>query len=146
MNILQPIAIIVGVVSGVSGLVLGVLNYWHQRVSTRPRLVVRPYILSESDSNVQYVGYIEVYNVGNVAVVGGSAGFLYKTHINQFTSDTWTDCPLLPQHVAILRVEPKDLPKNEEPDEAFVWTIVGDKFKANRHYMQQFRRHLTRLQ
>jgi hypothetical protein len=81
MSTLETIAVIVGVVSGVSGLVLGILNYLHQRDTSRPRLVVRPhfYCMGEEKDGKQvttWCGIIEICNVGHVPVVGATVGFL----------------------------------------------------------------------
>lgn len=80
MNILQPIAIIVGVVSGVSGLVLGIANWWHQRVTIRPRLVVRPYVcilgVDVETEKFKKAPVVEICNVGHIPVVGSTFGFL----------------------------------------------------------------------
>jgi len=80
MGVLQPIAIIVGVVSGVSGLVLGILNYWHQRVSARPRLVVRPFVcilgVDVEKGGLKKAAVVEICNIGHIPVVGSTFGFL----------------------------------------------------------------------
>jgi hypothetical protein len=80
MNILQPIAIIVGVVSGVSGLVLGIANWWHQRVTTRPRLVVRALVcilgVDVETKQLKKAPVVEICNVGHTPVVGSTFGFL----------------------------------------------------------------------
>lgn len=94
MNILQPIAIIVGVLSGMSGLVLGIANWWHQRVTTRPRVVVRlsvRCIIDEKDGETvaTYAAVFEICNVGHVPVIGWTVGFL----------PAWTAVRLLPRRM-----------------------------------------------
>jgi hypothetical protein len=144
MSTLQAIAIIVGLVSGVSGLVLGILNYLHQRDTTCPRLVVRPYVFRDPGPKAQNVGYIEVCNVGQVPVVGVLAGFRDKTgkHViaveeNLRNDDSWPRL-IEPQHAALLRFNLDDLPKGNEPGRAFAQTVVGDTFKASRRNMRKF--------
>ena len=79
MSILQAIAIMVGVVSGVSGLAFGILNYLHQRDTSRPRIVVRPRVWNlidrETKQTEENVGVMEVCNVGQVPVIGSTVGF-----------------------------------------------------------------------
>jgi len=79
------VGIIVGIVSGVSGLVLGLLNLWHQRVTTRPRIVVRPriYSLARDDTGeliAKNAALMEIRNVGQIPVVGSTIGFLPRWH------------------------------------------------------------------
>jgi hypothetical protein len=80
MSTLQAIGIIVGVVSGVSGVVLGIVNYWERRVSTRPRIVVRPRVWNLVDQHTKQieknVAIMEIRNVGQVPVIGSTIGFL----------------------------------------------------------------------
>lgn len=80
MGITQVTAVI-GAVSGLSGLALGILNYLHQRDKSRPRLVVRPYLLcmgevKDGKEVTTWQGIIEVRNTGHVPVVGATVGFL----------------------------------------------------------------------
>ncbi len=89
MSTLQTIGIIVGVVSGVSGVVLGIVNYWERRVSTRPRIVVRPCfrcLIEEKDGkpDAAYVALMEIRNVGQVPVVGSAFGFLSAQSLARF--------------------------------------------------------------
>jgi hypothetical protein len=159
MNILQPIAIIVGVVSGVSGLVLGILNYIHQRDISRPRLVVRPRVLNFIDSDTgdtifENAGVMEVHNVGHVSVYGSIIGFYLGRGIEALLPRSMNECcivknpesvngiewtrELRPQQVAMLRFNLDSLPDAKELRSAFAKTIVDDIFTAKRRDMRKF--------
>ncbi len=89
MNILQPIAIIVGVVSGVSGFVLGVLNYIHQQNTTRPQIVVRPRVYyanraATGRTIAENLVVLEICNKGLLPVTGSTIGFLPKPGVIGF--------------------------------------------------------------
>lgn len=149
MEALQAIAVIVGVVSGVSGLILGILNHQHQRDTTRPRIVVRPRVWHLADRATKQVernvGVMEVCNVGLLPVIGSTVGFLAKTKHEQgrifvtpesLNGVEWTG-ELKPGHVAMLRVNFAEI----EPTSlgaAFAATIVGDTFTATRRDMRRF--------
>ncbi|MCX5643269.1 MAG: hypothetical protein NTZ17_01080 [Phycisphaerae bacterium] len=149
MCTLQTIGIIVGVVSGVSGLVLGILNYLHQRDTTRPRIVVRPRVGEVHHSQTGWeknVPFMEVCNVGQVPVIGATIGFLGRrgddkpTIISKLKCITDVEWPgeLKPQHVAVLRFDLDNLPEACKLGRAFAMTIVGDEFKASRRDMRIF--------
>ncbi len=79
--ILTEVTAIIGAVSGLSGLALGILNYLHQRDKSRPHLVVRPSLhcmgeVKDGKHVTTWRGIIEVCNVGHVPVVGATVGFL----------------------------------------------------------------------
>ncbi len=150
MSTLQTIGIIVGVVSGVSGVVLGIVNYWERRVSTRPRIVVRPGVWGVFDDETKQtkgnVGIMEVRNVGQVPVIGSTIGFLRrrgqeKGVVNlapkSINGVKWTD-ELKPQHVVLLHFKLEGLPDADKLGCAFVKTIIGDTFKASRRDMRKF--------
>ena len=148
MSSLQTIAILVGVVSGVSGLVLGILNYLHQRDTTRPRVVVRPCVWSIRDSDTKLwknVGVMEFRNVGCVPVIGEYFGFPLRRGREGAISVTpesingseWA-AELKPQHVAMMRFKLEGLGNPDVVGRAFAVTIVGDRFKASRRDMRNF--------
>ena len=79
MSIPEVIATIIGSL----GLLLSILNYWHQRVTTRPRIIVRPrvYNMARNDTGeiiATNVAVMEICNVGHVPVVGSTIGFLAR--------------------------------------------------------------------
>lgn len=158
MPLLETLAIIVGVVSGVSGLVLGILNYLHQRDTTRPRLRVRPRILTlvdrETKTSEKNVGAIEVCNVGNVPVIGSTVGFLGKRKKDKgyliITPEAingldWLQ-GLQPGQMVLLRMRLGELPKAEQLGRAFASTIVGDSFTCSRRDMRKFQEQLAQVQ
>lgn len=154
MNFIQAIAIIVGVVSGVSGLVLGILNYLHQRDTSRPRIVVRPRMWNLYDSNTgrtiaQNAGVMEVCNVGQIPVAGSVIGFtlrrrkgvIFIPKPESLGGVEWRQ-ELKPQHIAMLRFNADELPDARELGRAFFTTSVGDRFKASRRDMRRFTKKL----
>lgn len=161
MEVVQAIAIIVGVVSGVAGLVLGILNQIHQRDTTRPRLRVRPRVLHivdrdpdiGRDMSEKNVGVMEICNVGNMPVMGSTIGFkpkrkgqkgLLVVSPEPLSGDRWPS-EIQPGHMVMLRmkldaiVEPI---KRREVGPAFVSSMVGDTFTASRRDMKVFRKSL----
>ncbi len=155
MSTLQAIGIMVGVVSGVSGLVLGILNYVHQRDTSRPRLVVRLYDISclrgsHIPQQEKNVAIVSICNVGQVPVtVRGTIEFLRKRRqeknvpqfiLTPFNGVKWWDEELKPQHAATGRFDfsPEELPEGRRLGRACVQSIVGDKFKASRRDTRVF--------
>ena len=147
MGTLEAIAVIVGVVSGVSGLVLGILNYLHQRDTSRPRLVVRPGVWNLADCQRKRIekdiGVMEVRNVGQVPVIGSIIGFdggdkRFVIASPEPLSDVRWPGELKPQHVATLRFKLEDLPDTSKLGRAVAATAVGDMFKASRRDMRAF--------
>jgi hypothetical protein len=81
MSTFETISLVVAVVSGVSALVLGILNYVHQRDTSRPRLVVRPrvydvYRTGAGEVDEKNVAVMEICNVGQMSVIGSTIRFL----------------------------------------------------------------------
>jgi len=77
-SLLATIAVIVGVVSGVVGVTLGIVNCVDQRRTKRPHLVVRPSVsdlVHPSGQVEKGVAMMEISNVGQIPVVGSSIGF-----------------------------------------------------------------------
>lgn len=161
MEMLQAIGIMVGVVSGIAGLVLGILNHVHQRDTTRPRLRVRPRIMHivdrdpdiGSDMSEKNVGVMEICNVGNVPVIGSTIGFLSKRKggkgllVVSPSSLTGDRCPcqIQPGHMVMLRMKLNGVVEpvvRGEVGRAFVSSAVGDTFRASRKDMSQFRESL----
>ena len=151
MNVLEAIAIIVGVISGMTGLVLGILNYKHQRDTTRPRILVRPRVWNLIDRSIkkseENVRVMEICNVGQVSVIGSTIGILRgpgqdKDHLfvnpESINGVKWAGQLLKPQHVALLRFKLDDLPEGDKLGSAFARTIVDDSFKASRSDMHKF--------
>lgn len=149
-SMLEAIGIIVGVVSGVAGLVLGILNHMHQRDATRPRVTVRPRVVTIIDRNAkameEHVGVMEVCNVGQVPVIGSTIGFLRGPGGDQdifivtpqpINGVEWAG-ELRPQHVAMLRFRLDELPDGDVIGPAYARTLVGDKFTATKRDMQKF--------
>lgn len=154
---LEATAIIVGVVSGVSGLLLGILNYLEQRNITRPKLRVRPRVISlidrEEKKTENNVGVMEVSNIGSVPVIGSTIGFLAKRKgekgILVVSPQSINDKPLTgelkPGHVTVLRMSLENVPDPNELGRAYVATIVGDVFRCSRRDMKEFRDALTKM-
>lgn len=154
MSVLEAIAIIVGVVTGVSGLVLGILNHKHHRDTTRPRLIVRPRILTLVDRDTKEteknVGVIEVCNVGHVPVIGSTVGFKAKRKGEKgyiivapkpINGEQWPG-ELKPGHVVMLRMLLDSLPNAGQLGSAFATTIVGDTFVASKRDTRIFEENL----
>lgn len=156
MDVVQAIGILVGVVTGVSGLVLGILNYLHHRDTARPRLMVRPRVWNVVDRSTKEVeknvGVMEVCNVGLLPVIGSTVGFLPKRKggkgllIVSSDSLNGVDWPgeLKPGNVAMLRMRLDDL-NAHEIGRAYASTIVGDTFTATRAEMRKFAEKLRDL-
>lgn len=156
MDIVQAIGILVGVVSGVSGLVLGILNYLHHRDTARPRLLVRPRVWNVVDRSTREieknVGVMEVCNVGLLPVIGSTVGFLPKRKSGKefliVSPDSlngvgWPG-ELKPGNVAMLRMKLDGL-DSTELGRAFASTIVGDTFTASRAEMRTFASKLRKV-
>jgi hypothetical protein len=154
---LQTISIIVGVVSGVSGLLLGILNYLEQRYRTRPRVRVRPCVVSVVDRQSQTaehgVGAIEVSNIGSVPVIGSTVGFRAKYRGGKeilivtpipLNGVLWT-AELKPGNVSILRMKLEELPSPDALGCACATTLVGDIFLCSRGDMKKFRDDLASI-
>jgi hypothetical protein len=151
MGILQSIAIIVGVVTGVSGLVLGILNCLHQWRTARPRVVVRPRVWNVYDEATGQtsadVGIMEISNIGQMPVAGSIIGFMFRGRKGCFFipkpesigGAEWRQ-ELKPQHCAMLRFKLRGPPGDHKLGRAFFRTIVGDTFKASRRDMREFAR------
>jgi hypothetical protein len=158
MNILQTIVIIVGLLSGMSGLVLGVLNYWHQRDTTRPRILVRPgighYLVEKEDKTLakqEPMGIVEVCNIGRVPVVGGDIG-IKEWHRGRWSDSTFNyksingvEWPgeLKPGYVAILEFDFRCL--RGKLKTVFARTMIGDTFKASRRDMRKLAKQLKAI-
>jgi hypothetical protein len=149
MSTLQAIAIIVGVVSGVSGLALGILNYIHQRDKSRPRLAVRVQVPDPKYPSIQQkLGLIIIDNVGQVPVMMRDylffdpprgrkrGGFAVKV-----AEDDELKGELKPQHKMMLTFTVDAMPKVRDLGRAFVMTAIGDKFKATRRDMRKLIEH-----
>jgi len=150
MSTLQAIAIIVGVVSGVSGLVLGILSYLHQRDTSRPRLVVRlhaPFVRNpNTPQRKKMPGVVIVHNVGHIPVVmspylvfrpkrakkGGYMVQLIAADDVDLTNE------LKPQHKAWLTFNTDYLPEGHELDRVSVFSEVHEEFKPSRREMRKF--------
>ncbi len=129
---------------------MGILNYRHQRDTTRPRLVVRPCVYSLVDRDAREtehnVGVMQVCNVGHVPVIGSGIGFKPRKkgengHLivsPQSINGQELTQELKPGHVAMLRFELDGLPDTGLLGPAQVWTIVGDSFTASRRDMRKF--------
>lgn len=164
METLQAIGIMVGVVSGIAGLVLGILNQVHQRDTTRPRLRVRPKVMHivdrtpeiGGDVSEKNVGVMEVCNVGHVPVIGSTIGFLPRQKGKKgllvvspqpLSGSGWPG-EIQPGHMIMLRMNLDGVVKPIENDEvgpAYVASIVGDTFRASRKDMRSFKADLQRV-
>jgi hypothetical protein len=155
VDLLQSIASVIGVISGVAGLGLGILNFVHQRDTIRPRLRVRPKVLAlldrENKSVENDVGIMEVANIGRVSVIGSTVGFhrnrkgemgLVIVSPQPVTRGAWPG-ELKPGEVILLRMKLVKLPKPEDLGRAFVKTMVDDVFTCSRRDMNEFRKHLA---
>jgi hypothetical protein len=158
MSDLETIGIVGGVVSGVSGCILGGLSLLHQWLSTRPRIAVRLFdmsgVVAPSNPQKKTVVHVDVCNVGQVPVMMGAIiGFLpkrgQKAHSLIFTpepppktlpNEVILPGELKPQHRAMLTYEfgPGELPEGRKLGRAFVRSAVGEEFKASRREMRRF--------
>jgi hypothetical protein len=147
-SLLESVAIIVGVVSGVSGLVLGILNYLHQRDASRPRLAVQLYVQEQSFGGPKIDGLVGVCNVGSVPVMIDGIVFFQRTRGHEenlyiFPEEVFRDNSkwpgeLKPQDVAYLRFSADKLPEGRKLGRVFIETMVGDRFKTSRRDMRRF--------
>lgn len=159
-SLLATIAVIVGVVSGIAGVTLGIINCVDQRRTRRPRLVVRPrlpcpvyvHIFKDSGTILQpvkdFFAIMEVCNVGHMPVVVSHVGFLGKhrsddellVNTPESLNDIELPGELKPQHAAMLRFKVEDLPDSGKLGRAVAVTVVGDIFKASGRAMREFAR------
>lgn len=149
---ITEVTALVGALTGMSGLVLGILNYRHQRDTTYPRIVVRPHVLGPGTPKANQApggrGIMEIRNVGHVPVVGSTIGFLAacrtdhaiffpETETESIQGGKWTD-ELKPQHAVCLRFDLQEVRQAKKLGRACAKTIVGDVFKASRRDMRRF--------
>jgi len=155
MFILEAIAIVVGVVSGVSGSVLGVLNFIHQRDTAQAKLRVRPAVWSIIDRDEgtveDNVAVVEVANIGHVPVITSTVGFrkpdknrpgALLVSPNPINDEQWPG-KLQPSHVVVLRTKIETLPNLDEVGPMYVKTILGDIFTCRRRDMRKFAQDLA---
>ncbi len=155
---ITEVTAIVGAVSGVSGLVLGILNYLHQRDTTRPRIVVRLFdmsgVVAPNNPQKKTVVHVDICNVGQVPVMMGAViKFLpkrgQKAHSLIFTPEPLCEAmsneillpgELKPQQRAMLLFNfgPDELPEGRKLGRAYVTSAVGEDFKASRREMRRF--------
>lgn len=160
MITLETVAIIVGVVSGVTGLLLGILNQKHQRYISRPRLVVKPCVFDFYDSNTGEIiakaaGVMEICNIGQMPVYGSKIGFRARRGLKEIllrrgakaayivkNPEPVNGVPwpgeLKPQHTALFRFDLDSLPDTKKLGSAIAYTIVGDTFTASKRDMRKF--------
>jgi hypothetical protein len=142
MSTLQAIGIIIGVASGVSGLVLGILNYLHQRDTTRPRIVVRLTRLpAKTPQQWTNVCFVQVSNVGQVPVMmkpiitllpkRGQKDSLVVSFTPIKGGGLTDEFELNPQHAAWREFSLDKWPEGRELGRAFVKSVIGDKFEAS---------------
>jgi len=151
MSTLQTIGIVVGMITGVSGFVLGVINCRRMRNAARASLVVRPRVKRVVDPHKQtegYVGFMEVHNKGGKSAIDWTIGFLPRRRQDKEIvlnpEMQIAEIHLLDELEPQRRAEPhfrlEDLPDTNELGRAFARTKVGDTFKASRRDMRQFAR------
>lgn len=166
MSAIEQIGIVVGVVSGISGLFLGILNYRHQRSTARALLEVRPRVMhlvgrkspfTDKATTERNVAVMEVLNVGRIPVVGSMIGFVSSKRRDdngiviaspQSLEGAQWPGELAPGHKVTLRMETTsliDLAREGKLKHAFVNTMVGDAFFAEQSYMQKFRSALLEI-
>lgn len=164
-GVLQQVGIAVGVVSGLGGLVLGILNTIHQRRQSVPRLRVKPMVRDlvershgwgERGRVEHNVGLFELANVGRVAVVGSTVGFLARSKGEQgllVVSPPALDGGQWPRRIepgetCCLRVKLEaPLQRDLLPGlgRAYASSATGEVFRASRRAMKDFRLALARV-
>lgn len=95
LSVLGQLAITAGVVFGLVGTVLGIMNTVHARRESRPRVRVRPRITiivsrsrSRANNTVEHdVGLMELSNTGKIPVKGAMIGFLPKKRLGFLTTN-----------------------------------------------------------
>ena len=162
MDLIQTAAIIIGMTTGIAGLVLGIINTIHQRSTVRPRLRVEPSIyqlikrgIPGDPRNIEHnVGGMTIYNIGNVPVVGVAIGFRRKQTdagdlciitTSAINGAEWP-AEILPGHSITLRMESDQLRKHFDEGTlgtAYVRTAVGDLFFASRKASRRFQEQLS---
>jgi hypothetical protein len=157
MGTIEIIGIIIGMTTGITGLVLGIVNAIHQRSTVRPRLRVEPSILHivsrgipGAQGNVEHnVGAMTILNIGNVPVMGSSIGFCLKDKkkgsLVVITPHAINGTPwpaeILPGRSIALRMNTDKLREdhgNNYLGKAFVRTAIGDCFYASKKTMKNF--------
>ncbi len=158
MSNLETIGIVVGVVSGVSGCILGGFSLLHQWLSTRPRIVVRLFdvsgVVAPSNPQKKTIVHVDICNVGQVPVMMGAiVGFLPKrgqkacslifspkSPSEVLPNEVILPGELKPQHRAMQTFEfgARELPEGRKLGRAFVRSAVGEKFKGSRREMRRF--------
>lgn len=147
MSTLESIAVIVGVVSGVSGVALGLVNLWLRWATTRPRLVIR-LAGPMRGLSTPAVCFVQVCNVGHVPVrmlrrIGflpkrGQKGSFVISAVPEEGGRVTDELELSPQHAATLRFDMDSVPPGRKLGRAFIESVIGDKFMANRRDMRRF--------
>jgi hypothetical protein len=158
LSMLEQAGILTGVIAGVGGLALGVLNWFQQRSESRPRLRVRFSIMTMIDrthgpgGQVEHgVGVVEVANVGRLPVVaslvgvktGGPTGALVVSPTSFGGEGLPTE--IAPGHVCHLRCNVdslQDAARTRKLKRAYVKSAVGDIFHGSRKEARQFARDL----
>lgn len=158
MELLTALGILTGVVTGVAGLVLGILNHVHLRNTTRPRVEVRARIghivdrnpTIGSDRSARNVGLLEIRNVGHIPIVGSLVGFMPPTEESGeaifFAAPTTVGGPewggtLSPGQCTMLQFKWEDLIVHMNAGilgRAYAQTAIGDNFKASPDNHKQF--------
>lgn len=153
---LQIVVSVVGMATGILGTVLGVLNHLHQRDAKRPRLRVRPKVLTLVDRQTHTVQkdicLMEVSNIGQVPVLGSHVGFLGKRKgpyhsvlaPESINGTNWM-IDFKPGQVALLRMRIDDLASVDNWGRAFACTLVDDRFVCTRRDMKKFRKELKEV-
>ena len=145
MSTLQDIGIIVGVVTGMSALVLGIRNDRRQRNANRPNVVVRPRVgpVNPLKPTEGPIGVMKVLNKGGVPAINWTFGFLPRRRHEKEIPLAWPSMvavqlgyELKPHQPAELSFDLQRLP--DKLGRAFVRTEVGEVFKASRRDMLEF--------
>ncbi len=151
LTTLQTIGIAVGIIVGIGTLVfrvvLGVLNYRHQRYMVSPDIEVRPSVLGNGASGN---GMVSIRNNGVVPIVFDHLGYLLKRRDDKgnplLQDEPLIDFELKPHHSTNMRFKLSDLPEAQKVAVIYVQSSNCKRFKAERPDMQRFRKELAEYQ
>jgi hypothetical protein len=161
LTLLEQTGLLTGVVSGIGGLALGILNTVRQQAESKPRLRVRFGIRTLVDRThgpggpiEDNVGIVEIANIGRVPSTPSLVGIhvMRNKDLIVMTPDAFDGGPfpreVLPGRTCILRFDVKSMreaARGRRWKRAFVTSQVGDTFYGRRSEARKFQDELLRL-
>ena len=159
---LDQAGILVGVVAGVGGLVLGILNTAHQWRESTPRLRVRPFVRHlvtryggptiKSDVERNVAG-MELSNIGRIPIRGSILGFKGRSKKNAIVvtptpidEKPWPGV-IEPGESRMIRLDlisAAESVLDQQMTHAIMTSQVGDTFRSSRRDMRRFVTELRR--